>query len=160
MLSHIAVAQNGNFPELKYYDWIMLHGINSSSEIWNGSLVETTIENEFKNNTALKLDYSNLDENHINSIAADIRPTFDNRPGHETIVLAHSMGGLVTRSYLQQFGAGKLSTLITIGTPHLGANIVTEQGMGKSEELVTRFLVHAVSDIYIIAQNSLNIDLS
>jgi pimeloyl-ACP methyl ester carboxylesterase len=36
-------------------------------------------------------------------------------------VVGHSMGGLVARAYLRRYGAAKLSTLITVGTPHHGS---------------------------------------
>jgi triacylglycerol esterase/lipase EstA (alpha/beta hydrolase family) len=42
--------------------------------------------------------------------------------GAERVALVgHSMGGLVARAYLRRFGAGRVSRLITIGTPHHGS---------------------------------------
>jgi len=42
--------------------------------------------------------------------------------GSERVVLvAHSMGGLVARTYLRRFGAQRVAKLITIGTPHHGS---------------------------------------
>ncbi len=38
----------------------------------------------------------------------------------KVIIVAHSMGGLVARRYLQIFGSGDVAKLITIGTPHQG----------------------------------------
>lgn len=38
----------------------------------------------------------------------------------EVIIVAHSMGGLVARRYMQLFGSDKVQQLITIGTPHHG----------------------------------------
>ncbi|MFT4310609.1 MAG: alpha/beta fold hydrolase, partial [Candidatus Woesearchaeota archaeon] len=38
----------------------------------------------------------------------------------EVIVVAHSMGGLVARKYMQLFGEDTIHTLITINTPHYG----------------------------------------
>jgi triacylglycerol lipase len=35
-------------------------------------------------------------------------------------LIAHSMGGLVCRAYLRQFGGEKVTQLITLGTPHHG----------------------------------------
>jgi pimeloyl-ACP methyl ester carboxylesterase len=37
------------------------------------------------------------------------------------IVVAHSMGGLVTRAYLRQYGCGHIARVMTIGTPHHGS---------------------------------------
>ncbi len=36
-------------------------------------------------------------------------------------IVAHSMGGLVTKSYLRKFGGDKIRKFIDIGTPHLGS---------------------------------------
>ena len=36
-------------------------------------------------------------------------------------IVAHSMGGLVARAYLRRYGGGRISRLITIGTPHHGS---------------------------------------
>ena len=35
-------------------------------------------------------------------------------------LIAHSMGGLVCRAYLRQFGGGKVTQLVTLGSPHHG----------------------------------------
>lgn len=38
-------------------------------------------------------------------------------------LVCHSMGGLVTRAYLQRQGAGKVASVITLGTPHHGSGL-------------------------------------
>lgn len=38
----------------------------------------------------------------------------------KVIIVAHSMGGLVARRYMQIFGAGNVAKLVTLGTPHQG----------------------------------------
>jgi pimeloyl-ACP methyl ester carboxylesterase len=37
------------------------------------------------------------------------------------VLLAHSMGGLVARAYLQAHGGAKVARIVTLGTPHLGS---------------------------------------
>ena len=37
------------------------------------------------------------------------------------IVVAHSMGGLVTRAYLRRYGSARIARVVTIGTPHHGS---------------------------------------
>ena len=39
----------------------------------------------------------------------------------QVIIVAHSMGGLVSRTYIRRFGSDKVARLITIGTPHRGS---------------------------------------
>ena len=38
----------------------------------------------------------------------------------QLVLVGHSMGGLVARAYLDQFGGDKIRHVITLGTPHLG----------------------------------------
>jgi len=47
------------------------------------------------------------------------------------VLIGHSMGGLVSRAYLDQFGAGKVAHVITLGTPHLGT-WMTNLGVGPN----------------------------
>lgn len=35
-------------------------------------------------------------------------------------LLAHSMGGLICRAYLRQYGSGRVNRLVTLGSPHHG----------------------------------------
>jgi triacylglycerol esterase/lipase EstA (alpha/beta hydrolase family) len=39
----------------------------------------------------------------------------------QLIVVAHSMGGLVTRAYLRRHGPAKIARVLTLGTPHHGS---------------------------------------
>ncbi len=58
-----------------------------------------------------------------NAIAArDLNAFIDSLKAQEkeVVIVAHSMGGLVTSSYVQQFGDGDVSKIITCGTPYLG----------------------------------------
>lgn len=38
----------------------------------------------------------------------------------QVVLIGHSMGGLVSRAYIDQFGADKVAHVITLGTPHAG----------------------------------------
>lgn len=41
----------------------------------------------------------------------------------QVILIAHSLGGLVARSYLQRYSQEKVAQLITLGTPHHGSQL-------------------------------------
>jgi triacylglycerol esterase/lipase EstA (alpha/beta hydrolase family) len=41
--------------------------------------------------------------------------------GAHVVIVAHSMGGLVTRAYLRRHGRRKIARVLTIGTPHHGS---------------------------------------
>lgn len=51
--------------------------------------------------------------------AIQLKKTIDNYD--EVIIVAHSMGGLVTSKYLQMYGGSKVAKVITLGTPYWGA---------------------------------------
>ena len=38
----------------------------------------------------------------------------------QLVIVGHSMGGLVARTYLDQFGSARIAHVITLGAPHLG----------------------------------------
>ena len=39
----------------------------------------------------------------------------------QVIIVAHSMGGLVTRAYLRRYGSARIARVLTIGSPHHGS---------------------------------------
>ncbi len=43
----------------------------------------------------------------------------------QVIVIAHSMGGLVTRAYMVEHGAARIAQFVTLGTPHHGTRTAT-----------------------------------
>jgi pimeloyl-ACP methyl ester carboxylesterase len=49
----------------------------------------------------------------------------------QLVLIGHSMGGLISRAYLDQFGADKVAHVITLGTPHLGT-WMTRLGVGPN----------------------------
>ena len=49
----------------------------------------------------------------------------------KVIVVAHSMGGLVARSWLRTHGDARVAALITLGTPHAGTGLAS-YGLGKN----------------------------
>lgn len=53
-------------------------------------------------------------------------------------IIAHSMGGLVTSSYLSQTKTVKASTVITLGSPFLGSDMATELLYEKDFDRIVR----------------------
>jgi len=59
--------------------------------------------------------------NTLGAALADVINARTRTPDGHITVIAHSMGGLVTRSAIEEHGASShIGTLITLGTPHLG----------------------------------------
>ncbi len=147
----IVISQN----DIKLYDYILVHGINSEASSWDNTEVESFVENQLKMHSITALDYRAIHHEHIPVIAQYLYNDFINsQQGDETIVITHSMGGLVARSFIEQYSRGKISTLITIGTPHLGANIATPEGEERAIGLITDLSYAAAEDIAFIMNNS------
>ncbi|GAP06633.1 lecithin:cholesterol acyltransferase [Anaerolinea thermolimosa] len=63
-------------------------------------------------------------ENNADILHSSIERWISAHPGQKITLVAHSMGGLVSRSYLgrhPETAENRISRLITLGTPHLGA---------------------------------------
>lgn len=78
----------------------------------------------------------------------------------EFVVLAHSAGGLVTRSMLQLHGfdavAEQVSALITFGTPHEGGDPTAPlEGLVNPAGLLSEFLSYAAPGVYDLLESTL-----
>ena len=97
---------------------ILIHGLNSEAKIWDNMVKhfkKGSICNDF---TVWTYQYDWKE--HIEKSSQDMIARVNYAVGDEDpILIAHSMGGLVARSYIANYGYYK--RLITLGTPHLGA---------------------------------------
>jgi pimeloyl-ACP methyl ester carboxylesterase len=68
-------------------------------------------------------DWRKNNADHVSTLSALIQQIKDEHPGLTQVnILAHSMGGLVARNYIADATrAASVKTLVTLGTPHLGA---------------------------------------
>ena len=48
----------------------------------------------------------------------------------QVVVIAHSMGGIVTRAYMVTHGAGRVAAFVTLGSPHQGTRMAA-LGIGR-----------------------------
>src|SRR6266545_6057225 len=60
-------------------------------------------------------------ERFAEQLAARIDDVLAATGARDVVIVAHSMGGLVSRAYLRRFGGTKVRRLITIGAPHRGS---------------------------------------
>jgi triacylglycerol lipase len=66
------------------------------------------------------------------NLAGQIEQAFGQLPDKSLTLVAHSMGGLVCRYYIQELGGDcKVTQLITVGTPHTGTH-QAELGFGEA----------------------------
>ena len=93
-------------------DVSFVHGLGDTPSVWDniaGSLGEEFIFNR-----------DNVSYNSTAAISTAVSGTYF--PGN-TVTVAHSLGGLISREYIKQNGLSSMKTLITLGTPHLGAPV-------------------------------------
>ena len=99
-------------------DIAFVHGFNSNSTTWYNT--SQTLYNAFNLNTYTNHSYDATIS--IPSSASSYASTLV--PYSNSVVIAHSMGGLETREIKRQQGSGSnVRALITIGTPHNAAPI-------------------------------------
>lgn len=136
--------------EEKYYPYpvIFVHGLNSNSGTWKTAMTalkdyfyvdSTSSEQKYfplSNGEYLRVyDYgaqNNGDASYIShglktkvSEALSALPLPDGQK--KVIIVAHSMGGIVTRSFLKQYPAyeDKIDKIVFIGTPHEGSPLAS-----------------------------------
>lgn len=103
-----ALAQPSN-------DVSFVHGIGSAGSTWNDAIPW------FSDRFNIFSRARSYDSNR--PIATIAQQDAANLAPQGTVVVGHSMGGLVAREIVRQQGPDRLRALITIGTPHLGAEI-------------------------------------
>ena len=94
---------------------IFVHGMGGSIAEWEGILSNLTAEFKSRHNV-YTYQYNWQDSLMING-----RVLRDSVAAHglaDPILIAHSMGGLVSRAYVAN--GGQITKLVTLGTPHLG----------------------------------------
>ena len=55
----------------------------------------------------------------------------------KVIIVAHSMGGLVARAYLREYGVERVAHVFTLGTPHHGTSLA-RRGIGRNAAQMRR----------------------
>lgn len=74
--------------------------------------------------------YTSIDD-YVGPLARRIDAVLAETGAAQLILVAHSMGGLVARAYLQRCGAGRVARLVTLGTPHAGSELA-RIGIGEN----------------------------
>ncbi|NHZ85086.1 MAG: hypothetical protein GWP19_04300 [Planctomycetia bacterium] len=107
LISSMMFGQNRNVS--------FIHGINASESTW--SSVSSVLSNDYQI-TPSNIPYSS------NNTIPDIANNYVQNIPLNSVVVAHSMGGIVSREIVRTNGTSRVSALITTGTPNYGAPIV------------------------------------
>lgn len=70
-------------------------------------------------------------EDFAEQLDARIEAICANTGAAQVIVIAHSMGGLVSRAYMVKRGATRIAALVTLGSPHHGT-VLASFGLGRA----------------------------
>ena len=124
-----------SIPRMILYRWLMpdplparaglpvllLHGVGCNAGVWSGfrgHLEKSGIGPVYAFSYGPPL----ASIEHFANQVADRIAGIEAATGIAQVVLVcHSMGGLVARAYLRQYGGARVRRLITIGTPHYGS---------------------------------------
>ncbi|HLR76947.1 MAG TPA: hypothetical protein VK106_04755 [Balneolaceae bacterium] len=109
-------------------------GLGENATVWNG--MSSTLLQTYSYNESFQ------DYNDAVAISAAADALYI-PPGE--VILAHSQGGLVAREYIRDHGAGYFNALITVGTPHTGAPIISNVLNGN----VVSVLFTWIRDLYL-----------
>ncbi len=83
-------------------------------------------------------------DGYVPQLAARIDAILAASGAPQVIIVAHSMGGLVTRAYLRAHGSSKLAHAITLGSPHHGTGLANF-GMGDNSRQMRFQPAHGAS---------------
>jgi pimeloyl-ACP methyl ester carboxylesterase len=98
---------------------IALHGILRSSRVW--SSMQKTLEADGV--TFIRLDYPSTQQP-ISEFADQLQSVIQSLDGIEQIhLIAHSLGGLVSRKWCEDYSDPRIGRLVMIGTPNCGAEL-------------------------------------
>lgn len=103
-------------PFIKVYD-------NFKNTFLNNGYEENKNYFEFYYDWRKKINKENSEED----LAGDLKNYIDNTvlkdkpPGTKIDMVGHSMGGLLARAYVQEYGKDKVDKVVTVGSPHEGA---------------------------------------
>ncbi len=107
-----AKAVNGDAPALV----VFVHGLLATGAVFDP--LRKRVERDLGLAT---LDITYGPHRHLESIAADLKERVEATaaPEQPLHLVGHSLGGLISRWYLQELG-GRASRLVTLATPHAG----------------------------------------
>ena len=154
---------------------LFVHGINSDPTIWNGTdKVDGTgetpliyVQTALGSNkvTGYTFDWSRysgwggsqvmwVTDSHLGAGLAQAISCVARKAGHQVIIIAHSMGGLIAKE-ASRIDQKDIAAIFTIGTPYQGSWLASA-AVGKDTDWGRGLLVQAISDACSIRLPSTN----
>ena len=122
---------------------LLIHGWNDKPQTWESFVQKIYSQTEIKFDRIWTFGYNSsysIDKN-----ASELSQALANYTnGSKVKIVAHSMGGLVSRSMMELYGGSKyVKRLVTLGTPHLGSPL------GALRNVIGNFVKFGQSDAYL-----------
>ena len=133
-----------------------VHGLNGDADSWSEAASYLGVHYWINSQ---RIEYSSAPT--ISDIADNQYPSILD----STIIVAHSMGGLVSREMVRTHSDGKIRAMVTVGTPHTGAAGAEIPGTNRAALLLLRWVNDLVapwillidSDAVVIALGYINL---
>jgi triacylglycerol lipase len=108
---------------------LLIHGYFCNRGLWRGFAGWFSGQGHMIGSLNLEPVFGSIDDypSHIHQAVLELSARLDRAKGSDpvktpakVVLIGHSMGGLAIRAYLRDYGAGRVSRAITVGTPHQG----------------------------------------
>ncbi|EGF32691.1 putative lipase transmembrane protein [Oxalobacteraceae bacterium IMCC9480] len=98
---------------------LLIHGYGCNSAYWRSMSQRLSDANITHHGIDLEPPLAGIDS-YVPAIARAIDTLARDSHCDQVILVAHSMGGLISRAYLREHGCDRIAAVITLGTPHHG----------------------------------------
>jgi triacylglycerol lipase len=109
---------------------LLIHGYGCNSGYWHAMSKALTSAHVTHHAVNLEPIFGDIDE-YVPTIQRAIETLCAETGQPKIIIVAHSMGGLVSRAYLRRHGSERIAKVITLGTPHRGTGLANF-GIGEN----------------------------
>jgi pimeloyl-ACP methyl ester carboxylesterase len=109
---------------------LLIHGYSMNRSTWMLFFLRLKREG-FENIVTINLPPFSPIEKDADLVHRTLERYSEILPGKRWVLIGHSMGGLVIRSYLKKYGSDRVLRAYTLGTPHQGT-LMAHLGYGKN----------------------------
>lgn len=101
---------------------LLIHGYGCSRACWWWLRAHLEAAGWSVATISLEPIYTSIDD-YVDPVARRVDEVLAAIGATQLVLVGHSMGGLVSRAYLQRYGGARVARLVTLGTPHQGSEL-------------------------------------
>jgi triacylglycerol lipase len=150
--------QSGELPVL------LIHGYGCNSGYWNAMSKRLSATHISHQGIDLEPMLASIDS-YVPAVTKAIDELAYDSRSEQVILVAHSMGGLISRAYLREQGSRRVAAIITLATPHHGTAMarhgigINSQQMRRSDDDVPSTWLQQLDSIETAASRTLFISI-